>query len=150
MDNFNRSHTFVPMQSFSVCIVNAFIAQLVQHTSQLLRLEKQLTLLDEDTRLRCSKYNFTQLIPSNLCHLLNLREIFERFKQRVGFFSGTALKVITWVGNTVLERYLFFPHSCITLKAKMILLKHATLSHKSRSVNDLWIGIKQTSRKLLR
>lgn len=32
----------------------------------------------------------------------------------------------------------------------MILLKHATLSHKSRSVNDLWIGIKQTSRKLLR
>lgn len=43
-------------------------------------------LLDEDTRLRCSKYNFTQLIPSNLCHLLNLREIFEHLKQRFCFF----------------------------------------------------------------
>lgn len=41
--------------------------------------------LDEDTHLRYSKYNFT-LISSNLHHLLNLRETFEGFKQRVFFW----------------------------------------------------------------
>lgn len=58
-------------------------------------------------------------------------------------FSATALKVVLWAGSSVLAKYLFFPHSCVTPKAEMILLEHAPLFHKSRSVNDLWIGIKE-------
>lgn len=52
-------------------------------------------------------------------------------------------EILCWKGIS-------FPLSCIIPKAEMILLKHNTLSHKSRSVNDLWIGIKQASKKILR
>lgn len=107
--------------------------------------------LDEDTHLRYSKYNFTQLMPSNLRHLLNLSEIFKSFKQRVFFFLFWYCFESYYMGRKYCAGMVsFFPHSCITPEAKVILLKRASLSHKSRSVNDLWIGIKQTGRKILR